>query len=226
MPMKKTRFLPCLLAIGILTLACRLNFGGRQVVEGSGVHASQEREVQEFSAIELAGSAEFAVTVGEEQSVVVEADDNILPFIETNVRGHTLVVNTKAFTTLNPNLPIRVNVTVKSLDEASLSGSGDITIQGIAAPTFKIELAGSGNITAEGTADSLTVSLNGSGNVACGDLMARSVTASIDGSGNVTVYTSGRLDATVQGSGTVEYRGDPAEVNQSVPGSGSVAPIP
>lgn len=224
--MKKTRFLPALLGIGMLMLACGLNLTGQRLVEGSGVQASQERQVDEFSAIELAGPAEVTVTVGEEQSVVVEADDNILPLIETNVRGDTLVIGTKALTTLDPDLPITVNVTVTSLDEVSLSGSGDITIQGIAAPSFEIELSGSGDITAEGAADSLTISLNGSGDVACGDLKAKSVTASINGSGDVTVYAIDSLDAAVYGSGTVEYRGDPAEVNQSAPGSGRVVPFP
>jgi hypothetical protein len=224
--MKNNRILPLLFVVLFFTLACRMNFSIPQTVVGSGVASSQERSLAEFTAIEIAGSADVFVTVGKTQHVVVESDDNILPLIETSVQSGKLVISTKSLTSISPRLPIHVIVTMPSLEAASLSGSGNITINGVNSETLMLNLPGSGNINVSGTARRVTVSLNGSGNIQCGDLEAQAVDASLNGSGNVNVYASQHLGVTIRGSGSVHYRGNPAEVNQSVLGSGSVDPIP
>ena len=210
----------------MLSLACGMSYSGPRAVEGSGVLASQERALEEFSAIEIASFGDVYVTVGETQSVVVETDDNILPLVETHVNGGKLVIRTKSNTSISPKLPVRVTVTVKSLEAASIRGSGNITVKDVDADTFRIDLPGSGNIHVSGTTDRATISLKGSGNIQSGDLQAQSVRVELDGSGEVTVYAEARLDATIRGSGNIHYRGNPDDVNQSVPGSGNVSPVP
>ena len=225
--MKNIRTFYLLFAALFFTLACGLvNFNVPQTVAGSGVASSQERSVTEFTAIEIAGSADVFVTVGKAQHVLVEADDNILPLIETSVQAGRLVISTKPFTSISPRLPIRVTVTMPSIEAASLSGSGNITINDVNAETLTLNLPGSGNINVSGSARRVTVSLNGSGNIQCGDLEAQAVDVGLNGSGDVTVYASQHLGVTIRGSGSVHYRGNPTEVSQSVLGSGSVDPIP
>ena len=57
--------------------------------EGSGVAATQAREVAAFQSIDLAGSNNVVIRVGEKQSVVVKADDNLLDRVTTEVQlGH------------------------------------------------------------------------------------------------------------------------------------------
>ena len=224
--MKNLRFSLFLLAVVFSTLACSINFGDRQSVEGSGVLALQERTVKTFQAIEIAGSADVDVSIGEPQSVIIETDDNILPLIETEVRGDTLVIRTVSNTSIISEHPIHVIIIVKSLDTVRIAGSGNMNIEGLAAEKLQIELPGSGNITATGTAERVVVSLGGSGNILCGDLAAQSAEININGSGNVTVDTSESLDVHISGSGNVHYRGNPAIINKSVSGSGSVVSIP
>jgi hypothetical protein len=180
--------------------------------------------VSGFDAIELAGSADVNVSFGETESVVVEAEDNILPLIQTKVQGGRLVINWKPNTSVAATEPVLVTVTMKSLEAASLPGSGNITITGLNAGKVKFELPGSGNITADGTADSVDVVFRGSGTILCGDLQARSARVKLTGSGNVDVFASESLDVTLNGSGNVTYRGNPADVHKSVPGSGSIEP--
>jgi hypothetical protein len=223
--MKSTRFIPLLFVIMFLSMACGINISNPKTVDGSGISDSETRSVQEFTAIELAGSGDVTVTIGEIQSVVVEADDNILPLIETNVKGGKLVISTKPFTSINPNLPVRVTVTVKVLEAAKVSGSGNITIQGLMAKAVRFDLPGSGNISAAGTTEKVTISLNGSGNILCDDLKAQSAIVDLNGSGTINVYASESLDATIKGSGTVQYSGNPAHIKQSVSGSGTIIPI-
>jgi hypothetical protein len=164
--MKNLRTIPLLFVVLFLTLACGImNFSVPQTVAGSGVVGSQERSLAEFTAVEIAGSADVFVTVGKAQHVVVESDDNILPLIETSVRAGKLVISTKPLTSISPRLPIHVTVTMPSIEAARISGSGNITINDVNNETLTLDLPGSGNINVSGIARQVTASLNGSGNI-------------------------------------------------------------
>jgi hypothetical protein len=223
--MKKTIFFP-LLVIVLLSLACTLTVGSSQTTQGSGNVTKESRTVTGFTGVEIASSAEVTINIGESESVVVEADDNILPFIQTNVRGSTLFIETRPTTSINPTTRVRVAIMMKSLEKASITGSGDMTIDGLKGQSVTFSLPGSGNISAAGTADSVNVTLGGSGNILCGNLQARSVTVKLPGSGNVTVYASEHLVANIPGSGNIQYRGGATSVEKNVTGSGSINPIP
>lgn len=224
--MKTTRILMIVFVLALATIACRANLSSPETIVGSGNLTSEERQVKEFSAVEIAGSADVDITIGEVQSVTVEAEDNILPLVETTVRGDRLVIGTKINTSISPTRPIRVTITVTSLNAARITGSGNINIEGIDADSVELEVAGSGDITATGSAERVEVSLSGSGNILGGELEARTANVSINGSGDITVYASESLDATIRGSGNVGYRGNPAHVDESIPGSGAVKPVP
>ena len=99
--------------------------------EGSGVPATQARDVGAFHGIDLAGSNNVVIRVGEKQSVVVKADDNLLDRVTTEVQSGKLVIANApgSFTT---NSPMSVEVGVPSLDTLTLSGSGNIVVTGVA----------------------------------------------------------------------------------------------
>jgi hypothetical protein len=219
--MKKI-YLVSLLVLSLLLSACSVTFGGADVVRGSGKMVSESRPVSGFTSLELAGSADVEVSFGETESVVVEAEDNILPLVETEVRGSTLVVRLKPLTSISTTRGIHVTVTMKELESASLPGSGQIVIENLQAEQVGFGLYGSGKIIADGAVDELVATLSGSGNIECGDLQADSVSVKISGSGNAEVYASESLDASISGSGNIKYNGDPEEVNKSVSGSGEV----
>ena len=222
--MKKTLII--IVLISLLLSACSAPFGSTQTIKGSGVMASETRAVSGFDAIELAGSADVTIHFGEEESLVIEAEDNLLPVIETNVRGSKLVIRFKPLTTVEMTEPIRVTITMKKLTEASIPGSGNIVISGLSGEKVKLELPGSGNITANGSVDSVNITLPGSGNILCGDLQAKTATVRLNGSGNIEVYASEDLDVNLNGSGNVTYRGNPPNIDTSAPGSGEVRAAP
>ncbi len=69
-------------------------FGGssNSSAEGSGVPATQSRDVAAFNSVELAGSNNVVIRVGEKQSVVVRADDNLIDRVTTEVQSGKLVI--------------------------------------------------------------------------------------------------------------------------------------
>jgi Putative auto-transporter adhesin, head GIN domain len=188
--------------------------------EGSGVPATATRHVKPFSAVELAGSNDVAVHVGAEQSVAVSGDDNLLEFVTTEVRGAQLVIaNSTSFSTAEP---MRVDVTVPTLDAITLSGSGRLTVDGIDTGLLTVTLGGSGVVYAQGRADRVEATLTGSGDLELQHVQARDAYAVVSGSGPIWIYATRSVDARVPGTGAVIYSGDPPRVTRNVSGTGAV----
>jgi hypothetical protein len=219
--MKKNLLATAALLAGLLILlpGCIITTG----VEGSGNRVSEERDLEPFTGIYLAGSEEVVVTVGEPQSVTVEADDNLIDLVETMVQGGKLFVRTEK--RYRSSTGIRVVVGVPELGEVSLAGSGDMEISGLEAEGFSAAIAGSGTISARGTVESLVANVTGSGDIRLFELEARSAEALITGSGDIEVRATESLDASVTGSGDIRYRGNPEKVRKSVTGSGDIEPV-
>jgi phage gp45-like len=189
--------------------------------QGSGVPATQTRNVAGFDSVELAGANNVVIHVGGKQSVVVRADDNLLDRVTTEVQAGTLVVANTAgsFTTTTP---MRVDVTVPALGALTLSGAGNMVVDGVDAESLEASLPGSGTLTGSGSATRLDVSVAGSGTVQFTRLVASDVRASVSGSGSILVTATDRLDASVPGSGTIVYGGSPQDVTKNVSGNGAI----
>lgn len=232
------------LSVAALIAGC-LSFaagcGARTV--GSGKVTTETRVVGGFSGIELAAIGTVEVTPGSEDALVVDAEDNLLPLIETTVKPDgTLLITFKSGESVQPTKPITYKLTAKKLDRfvlsgsgkihaagkwsaprenISLPGSGSITVDDLQADALTVTLEGSGNVRVAGGASSQTMELSGSGNYEAETLKTDTATVSVSGSGVCKVWAEKRLDANISGSGAVKYRGSP-EVRQRVSGSGSV----
>ena len=214
--------------ITVMLVLATLSCSGLSVVTnrvaGSGHVTSEARNVASFTSVELAGSADVNILLGDAQSVNVEADDNIAPLIQTIVTNGKLVISTKPnvdFTSVNH---VVVTVSMRSLEHVTLSGSGNLNVGSMMGSDLAVDLPGSGDITVEGGANNATMNLSGSGNIQCSTLKVKSAKVSVSGSGNVTVFASQSLDANISGSGTIRYEGNPTQITKSITGSGSITP--
>jgi hypothetical protein len=189
--------------------------------KGSGVAATQTRQVAPFSSVELAGANNVVIRVGEKQSVVVKADDNLLNRVTTHVKSGALVIgNTPG--SLTAKSPMSVEVNVPSLNALALTGSGNIMVSGIKTQSLTVTLSGSGNLFGSGTATSLDITVSGFGNARFTQLDADNVHAVVSGSGTIFVTATQSLNASIAGSGTIMYAGNPQDVTKSVTGSGAI----
>ena len=189
--------------------------------QGSGVAATETREVPSFTGLVLAGGNNVTVRVGGERSVVVRGDDNLLGRITTQVvDGHLVVGQTPG--NVETNSPTGVEVSVPSLDDLRLTGSGVLSVTGIETENMTVTLSGSGIVRASGTATQLDVDLPGSGEAELKELVARDVNAIMSGSGLLLITATESLDASVPGNGAIIYSGDPADVATNITGNGAV----
>ncbi|MGI9657786.1 MAG: head GIN domain-containing protein [Gaiellaceae bacterium] len=189
-------------------------------VRGSGTSASEAREVESFTKVESDGAADIVVSIGEPQSVMVETDDNLLALLETDVRGDTLRIRFRD--RVRSTAGLDVAITVPALEDVTINGAADVEIEGASGGNLGFTINGAASIYATGKVDRVDVDINGAGDVQLFELVAETVDISISGNGDVEVHATRSLSARLSGSGQVVYDGDPAEVDTSVTGSGSI----
>jgi hypothetical protein len=215
------RWAPPVVAVGLVIVVSACSSTTGAAVTGSGTLRTESRDVDGFSIIELTGSGNVIIQQDGTESLSIEAEDNLLPHLTSDVSNGTLRLGTKDGVNLDPNRAVTYRVTVEDLAGLQLSGSGSVTAAGITTPAISIDISGSGDVTVDGTADSQTVTLSGSGNYNAGDLGTRNSSAEISGSGDVTVHALDTLEAEISGSGNATYTGNP-QVSQNISGSGEL----
>ncbi|MDJ0756456.1 MAG: head GIN domain-containing protein [Ardenticatenaceae bacterium] len=235
---KQLKILSLLVIIFLLVTGC--TFG--DVIRGSGNLVTESREVSDFNAVHLSGMGEVIITQSGEESLVIETDDNTLPYVTSEVRGQTLYLgfDNSEFRMFDPTLLV-FTINVEELEglgisgsgnikmgeletddlEVNLSGSGSVTVDSFTAETTVVNISGSGDVEMAGEADRQTVDVSGSGSYRAEDLRSETVNVEVNGSGNATVWATESIDINLGGSGSVSYYGNPA-VNTSKSGSGVV----
>lgn len=232
---------------GVLS-SCGLLRRDRSVITGSGKVATEERAVSGFSAVVLAGEGDLIVTQGAAEALTVEAEDNLLPIIRTQVRGGALVIDwdrPAGITSIRATRPIVYRLTVTGLDRLELAGSGtiqaaaltaqdftltlggsgDVDIDFLEAERLDLNLTGSGNINVAGTVAEQQILLSGSGTYTAGDLESQAAQVDLVGSGTLTLWVRERLDVRLSGSGSVSYFGQPTLGERTITGSGDINPM-
>lgn len=213
---------------------------------GSGQRTSESRQVGVFDAIALSGDLRLVVRQAASAAVQVQADDNLLDLIETQVQPRngvpTLIVRLRPGAHLRrpgemvvlvdtPGLGAlaaagRAEVEVSGLKAAafklSLAGAGDAVLRAVEIQSLDLQLAGSSDLTAQGRAERVQLSIAGSADADLQELDAADMTVRIAGSGDADVAASRSLKVRIAGSGDLRYRGEPAELRTSIVGSGSV----
>ena len=210
-----------LLVLGLVMSACTIPL---RYEEGSGVLVTEKRDVSGFDRISFEGFGKLIITKGSEESLTIEAEDNILPSIETKVRGGTLEIGFDSDSwqdIVRPTKSITFTLTVKTLNGIALSGAGNIKASGIDAERFDVELSGAGSIEISGFAVTQEINVSGAGAYDSAELQSESIDVNISGAGSATVWATESLDVNISGVGNVSYFGDP-QVREVITGLGNL----
>jgi len=209
-------------------------------IVGNGPLIVENREVEPYSKLDVNIPAYVKVTPGEDLSVRIEAQENLLPRIKTSVSGKTLVIKSKPC--LESDKPIRIELIVPMLTSIDINGSAAVKITemmntedfkvgingsgefagDVFANSVEADINGSGDIIINGSAKMLEVEINGSGDFSGLGLKTFEADIVIRGSGDVRVNALNKLQSEVLGSGDVWYVGNP-EISTSIKGSGQVS---
>lgn len=210
---------------------------------GSGKVVNQTKATVGVNQVSLDGIGTLIIQQGDNESLTVEAEDNVLPHIQSNINGNKLEIKYDSNTPA-PTKDVKFYLTVKDLNSVSLSGAGKVETRGLKTNslTLSINGAGNGNMTGldinkltvnisgagklfmVGKSTDQTVTISGAGEYSARDLQSTTTTLTINGAGKGTINASNILNAIINGSGEINYLGSP-QVNQQINGAGSVKQI-
>jgi hypothetical protein len=221
--------------------SCR--FAGGKRIQGNGNIETEERVISSFSRVDVRGAMKVNVSQGDVKKVRIEADENLIQYVEIKQEGNNLIIKTRDGYNLDPTSDMRVYVTAPLFKSINVSGACDIIGQGkitngenmkmhvsgagdikmdVDAPAIEVEISGSGTVNLKGETKDFDLDLSGAANAHCYDLLSENTKVVISGAGDAEVYASVKLDAHVSGAGAVSYKGNATNVNQQVSGAGSV----
>jgi len=206
-------FISLVAVLALSMLACSLvtiNPTGREVVRGSGDIISEARPVRGVKAVQLRTLGTLHIEFGDQEKLVVEAEDNVLPYIETEVRDGTLSIRISGTRSLQNIAPIHYYLTVKEINELSTYSSGDIECAAVESDDFRVQVSSSGDIDLESvTAGALSVQISSSGDVNIGRLEANRLEAFLSSSGDLKIEDGAvqRQEIQITSSGNYDGRG-------------------
>ena len=215
---------------------------GNTTVVGSGHASNVKRELAPFHQIAVDLPCKVELVQDASEAVLIAADDNLLPLIETVVKNGQLTIKAAKGVNLSSRSSIQITVHARTVDglslagsadllaarlqspklSSSIAGSGSMTIKDLQSDSLSVSIAGSGRFEAQGTAAVMDVSIAGSGDIKAPRLSAQEVNVNIAGSGDATVWARKALSVSIVGSGNVRYYGDATRANSSTMGSGRV----
>jgi len=203
------------------TYSLSAQWGWGSGIKGEGNRISKTLDIDQFTGIGLALSADVHLMYGEKQKVEIKAQENIIENIEKDIRNG--VWNIKFKKNVRDMDRVDIFITLSEFDKISIAGSGSIIGKDrFQLDDLKVSIAGSGDVELEGTAADLNISIAGSGDVQLKDLKAEECKVSIAGSGECEINVEKNLAVKIAGSGDVRYKGNPS-VKSSIAGSGDIS---
>ncbi|MCF4102813.1 DUF2807 domain-containing protein [Gillisia sp. M10.2A] len=242
--MKKLLLLASLIVLST-NISCAQGWRNSKRITGNKDLTSTTRSVGEYNAVSVYGPMDVELVAGNEGTLKIEAESNLIEYITTQVEGGNLKIAIERGVNLQAsrNMSIKITVPFKDIEAVRLTGSGDIwNTDVIKSQEFQVEVTGSGDITLDLKADTviggitgsgditfkgdtnrLKCSVKGSGDFKAFNLNANDVKASVTGSGDIEIMATQELKASVSGSGDITYKGNPEKQDFKTSGSGSVS---
>lgn len=212
----------------------------RRTVYGNNKVVKKEREAGKFSGLRVSSGIDVYLSQTGEESIEVEADENLHEYILTEIKDGVLNVYTDA--NIREAEMKRVYVTMNDIRSLKTSSAGDIIgetpvktgeleLSASSAGDIKIEvyvkeidanISSSGDVTLTGEADMLNADLSSAGDLNAFGLEVREADVSASSAGDADVSVSERLRARSSSAGDINYRGNPKYVDAHSSSAGGV----
>src|SRR4051794_23558939 len=115
------------------------------VIKGNGIAKTETREASGYTSLSSGGPMKVEIVYGTSNTIQIEGDENILPYIETIVKDGELTIRVKERISVKPQVPLRVHVSMTTINGLAQSGSGEITGTGNFTSTQPTDVAQSGS---------------------------------------------------------------------------------
>ena len=173
--------------------------------EGSGVAATEERDVGQFTSIDVSGALNLRLTLDAAAvpSVSVTFDDNLIDRVITRIEGGTLVLEIDGAVNLTGSNNRFITVSVADIESIRASGAADVEAVG-AVRSYSLNASGASDVDAE-------------------ELVADLVEVDISGASGVEVHATDAISGSVSGASRLRIHGDPKQVGVESSGASNVS---
>jgi hypothetical protein len=221
----------------MLLSGCVVNI--QDSITGNGHVVKQNRDVAEFTGLKVGSGIDVFLTQGDNQSLEVEADENLQDWIKTDVTGGVLHIHTDK--SIRFAKTKKVYVTCKTLDRIEISSAGNVTgttpfkmdkldIEMSSAGDLRFEveaneigisISSAGNAYLKGKTNSLKADLSSAGDLNAFDLEAKKGDVTVSSAGDARVFVTEEARFHASSAGDIDYKGDPSikEIQTSSAGS-------
>lgn len=208
-------------------------------IKGNGKVVDDEREVSGFSKIEISGAFNVFIKQGNDEFLKLEAEENLISLVETEVVGDKLKIYTTK--SIQPTEDMNVFLTFRDLSGMNISGACELTSQGkldlkeldleasgasevyldLEAGFLEAGFSGASEIELAGKVEKMEIGLSGASELDAYELECDYCGINVSGAGNARLFVNKELDAEVSGAADIIYRGN-AALSSSVSGAGSI----
>jgi hypothetical protein len=214
----------------ILTVipGCSWFWARENKVVGSGTPLQETRTVSDFDEIVVNGQGVLILKQGDQNLLSVEADDNLLAFISSEVRDNKLYIQMQDGAHLEPRTLIKYYVITKDIKEVALHGSAQLITEPITTQEFEIEATGEAKVDAlvhvqklkvvgtgstkfnmSGSAQQQKLSFTDASIYNAADVISDKIEIESSGAVRVTINAQKELKAHISGASFIGYKGEP-----------------
>ena len=209
-------------------------------ITGDGDVVKEDRKVSGFTSLEVSGAFSVYLTQGNSEALTVEADENLMQYIKTEVHGDRLEIyvedkNIKKFSEMN------IYLTFEELEMIDISGAvslqsenslkfNDLSLEGSGASELKLDMevgmldadfSGASEIDLTGKAKAARFDFSGASELDAYDFVIEACELDVSGAAEARIHVTGSLEVDASGAASVKYKGSPS-VSTDVSGAGSV----
>jgi hypothetical protein len=161
-----------------------LTMPGDDITEGSGQQAEEKRPAVAFHGLAVDHGIEVMIEDGPAGELTVEADDNLLPLVETKVENGVLRVRLTG--SLKTSNAIRVKAAASELTDVSAICSSTVTVPKAGGDRVRVNTHSGGRVTiSELQGDEIDLSASSAGQVTAEHVDGKRLKVNVNSSGRV-----------------------------------------
>lgn len=167
-------------------------------IKGSGDVIEEIRGVPDFTKIEVQGGLAVDVKCGKKTEIAIDAEDNLISHIVTDVEGDKLIVKTSR--SISATKDIKINISVENIDELKATGASRIKMDGFKNESLNVDANGASKVKLEGETEDLMIKATGASNIKLDDIKTEKIYVELTGASDLKA-TGTAEDINIKGTG-------------------------
>jgi len=236
-----------IVSICLLLFLFQYSFAGcdySREVNGSGEVITLQKDITDFTKLEITSTFTATVTRSEFYSVQLRLDDNLVGYLDVEKNGDVLTIDL-VDTFSYRDVTLEADITLPDLEALSISGASSAVVSGFdfehpfvcyvsgaSAATGSMNtgltdfnISGASSVELEGYGGDLTINGGGASTLSLGHFISDNADITLSGGARTTVNITGTIDAVLSGGSILYYYGDPIIGDTALSGNSKIEKI-